>query len=119
MNSSSDCSISQPEQNRSPRPAGRTRSSRALHPLEKITLAQIGGLILLATWYFAGGSALSQLLIASWGSLSLPITIAAVSLQSAPNHYSRRPLRWLWPVAAFNVLVLTSCLNPSFSEKIF
>jgi O-antigen ligase len=93
-------------------------SSRKLRPLEFITLAHVGTLVLLATWYFGGGSAGARLAICIWGSLGLPIMAAAVMANSRRRD-SWRPLRWLWPVVGFNVLVLLSCLNPSFSEKFF
>jgi O-antigen ligase len=87
--------------------------------LEQLTLIHLGGLLLLATWYFGGGSALARSLISAWGSLGLVITVSAIVRRPrAPEAFSP-PLWWVWPVLAFNALVLASCLNPSFSEKTF
>lgn len=97
---------------------GRSRApSRSLRLIETLTLAHIGGLILLATWFFGGGSALARLLISWWGSAGVIITIATVITQRGAKDDSLQPLRWAWPVVAFNALVLVSCLNPNFSGK--
>lgn len=88
---------------------------------EIVTLVHVGGLILLATWFFGGGSTWSRLLISSWGSLGLVITLTALATQGRANSTAAAalPIRWLWPVLAFNALVLASCFNPSFSIKTF
>lgn len=99
------------------------RPSRAPHRktdrLETSVLVHVGSLLLLGSWYFAGGSQLSRQLLAWWGSAGVLLTIAAMVKQSASRGRSRIPLHWLWPAVAFNVLVLLSCLNPSFTEKFF
>jgi O-antigen ligase len=93
--------------------------SRSLQPLEKITLAHVGGLILLATWFFGGGSITARWAISWWGTLGGLITIAALVTRRREPDDSARPLLWTLPVVAFNALVLASCLNPSFTEKFF
>ncbi|HEX2852733.1 MAG TPA: O-antigen ligase family protein [Opitutaceae bacterium] len=93
---------------------GRSGSRR---PLETATFAHIAGLLVLTTWFFGGGSDAARWWISLWGSLGIAITLTAWVTQRRANDGSLRPLRWAWPVAAFNVLVLASCLNPSFSEK--
>jgi O-antigen ligase len=93
------------------------RSSRSLEPLELATVLQVGGLVLLSTWFFGGGSAAARIWISVWGSLGIAITALIWWTKRRANDGSLRPLRWAWPVVAFNVLVLASCLNPSFSEK--
>lgn len=96
---------------------GGQRSSRSLQPLELATVLHVGGLLLLSTWFFGGGSAAARGWISAWGSLGIAITGFAWWTQRRANDGSLRPLRWAWPVVAFNVLVLASCLNPSFTEK--
>lgn len=91
--------------------------SRSLQPLETATVVHLGGLVLLSTWFFGGGSATARLWICLWGTLGVAITVFACITRRRAKDGSLRPLLWAWPVAVFNVLVLASCLNPSFSEK--
>ena len=90
-----------------------------LHGLEVATLVQVGVLLLFASWAFGGGTDWARLLLSCWGSLGGLITLASVLHFRRRGDGRLRPLRWLWPLAAFNVLVLVSCLNPSFSERFF
>ena len=90
--------------------------SRPLGMLERITLFHVGSLLLLATWAFGGGSAWARLMITWWGWLSVLITLTAVQMREAWSGGWMQPLRWLWPLLVFNLLVLLSCLNPSFKE---
>jgi O-antigen ligase len=96
-------------------PAGRT----ALRPLELLTLAHVGFLLLASSWYFGGESAGAWRLLCGWGSLGGLITVAACANRPLGDPEARTSLRPLWPFAAFNALVLLSCLNPSFSVKGF
>ena len=90
-----------------------------LHWLEIATLTHVGLLLLLGSWAFGGGTAWARQLISCWGSLGWLITLAVVLDRRRWRNGFPRPLRWLWPFAAFNALVLLSCLNPSFSERFF
>ena len=90
-----------------------------LHWREIATLAQVGVLLLFASWAFGGGTDWARRLLSCWGSLGALITLAAALHFRRHADHRLRYLRWLWPIAAFNVLVLVSCLNPSFSERFF
>jgi O-antigen ligase len=79
----------------------------------------VGFLLLASAWYFGGESAGAWWLLCGWGSLGGLITVAASAARGQPGADARRQLRELWPFAAFNALVLLSCLNPSFSAKVF
>ena len=94
---------------------GDTASLRPpLSLLEQAALVHAGGLLLFATWAFDGNVDWARRIICWWGSAGALITLGAVFRGSG-----RRVLRWLWPLLAFNLLVLASCLNPSFSVRIF
>ncbi len=82
-------------------------------------LVHLGGLLLFASWVFGGGTDSARLLISCWGSLGLFVTLAALRSRVMRGESLRQPLLWLSPVVAFNGLVLLSCLNPSFTERIF
>lgn len=101
-----------PDENRS------FRDSRRGRGLGKIALLHIAGLLLLATWFFGGGSDFSRLLISCWGSLAAAITLTGIFLGRRDGDGPRLPVHWLWPLLAINVLVLASCLNPSFTAKV-
>jgi hypothetical protein len=82
---------------------------------ETATIVQVAVFVLLATWGFGGNAHWSQRAMAWWGSLSLPLTLASIFGQRAPLN-RRTPWVGLWPLAVFNLLVLTSAINPTFRE---
>ena len=83
--------------------------------LETAIVVQVGVLLLSGAWAFGGGAAWARLLLSCWGSAGGLLTLAAIRQRLARHDGSLRPLRWLWPLAVLNVLVLASCLNPSFT----
>jgi hypothetical protein len=80
----------------------------------------VGVAAIFAAWAFGGNAAWSRTLLAWWGSLSVLITLAAIDSRHERRPGALRimlhPLRWLWPLALFNVLVVASACNPSFRE---
>jgi hypothetical protein len=91
-------------------------------PLSRLEIAilwHVGSLLLLGSWAFGGGTAWARTALSVWGSMGWLITLAAIRPRLGRADGSLRPLHWLWPLAAFNVLALVSCLNPSFSTKFF
>ena len=82
-------------------------------------LVHVGVLLLFASWAFGGGADWARFLISAWGSFGLLITAAAIRSRAARGESLLPPLLWLSPFIGFNVLVLLSCLNPSFSERVF
>jgi O-antigen ligase len=92
---------------------------RSFRPLEIAVLVHVGVLLLLASWAFGGAADWARRLISAWGSLGLVITVAALRSRVVQRVDLRSPLLWLAPFAAFNALVLLSCLNPSFSAHLF
>ena len=95
------------------------RTANPPRPLEIAVLVHVGVLLLFASWAFGGGADWARFLISCWGSLGLLITVAAIRSRATRGENLRQPLLWLCPIIGFNVLVLLSCLNPSFSERIF
>ena len=79
----------------------------------------VAALLVGASWAFGGGADWARTLIAAWGSLGLLIMAGALRNHTARGESFRQPLRWLIPFVGFNALVLLSCLNPSFSERVF
>jgi O-antigen ligase len=105
----------QPDESTSTSSPGDTAGSRPpLSRLEQAALVHAGGLLVFATWAFDGNVYWARLIICWWGSAGALITLGAALRGSG-----RRILRWLWPLLAFNLLVLASCLNPSFSMHTF
>ncbi|HVU23839.1 MAG TPA: O-antigen ligase family protein [Opitutus sp.] len=82
--------------------------------LERLTLVHVGVLVVFAAWAFGGNTTWAQIALAWWGSLGALITLLAVQDRAARERGYLRPLRWLWPLGAFNVIVLASTLNVSF-----
>ena len=95
-------------------------SAQPLASIELVTLVHVGAAAIFAAWAFGGNAAWSRTLLAWWGSLSVFIAIAAIdsrkTRQPGALHIMLHPLRWLWPLALFNVVVVVSACNPSFRE---
>jgi O-antigen ligase len=91
-------------------PSRRPSPDRPLSKLEWLTLLHVGSLVIGTTWAFGGQADFVRTPIACWASLSVPITIAAL------RKGNQSTLRWLWPLAAFNGLVLLASFNPSLRE---
>ncbi len=97
----------------SARPAGH---QRPLGVLELVTLLHVGTLVLFAAWAFGGNAIWVRDLLTWWGSLGALITLTAIQNPEARKQGLLRPLRWLWPLGLFNVLVFVSVFHPTFRE---
>ena len=96
-------------------PTGDTTHSRPpLSLLEQAALVHAGALLVFATWAFDGNVDWARRIISWWGSAGVLITFGAALSGSGV-----RVLRWFWPLLVFNLLVLSSCLNPNFSVRLF
>lgn len=92
---------------------------RPLGLLTWLALLHAGSLLVWTTWAYGGGAQWMRPHFAWWGSLGVLLTLAALKDAHAWREGWMRPLRWLWPLAAFNLLVLAGCLNPAFREVPF
>jgi O-antigen ligase len=84
--------------------------------LELITLIHVAGLVLFTAWDFGGETDLARIVISWWGSLAVPIMVCACRRRLEWHNGQSSALRWLWPLLLFDVLVLVSALNPSFTH---
>jgi len=96
--------------------AGQGEDSRPTQ-LEIFTLIHVAGLVLFTAWDFGGETDLARVVISWWGSLALPIMVYACLRRLACRHGLPSALRWLWPLMFFDMLVLASALNPSFTHS--
>lgn len=94
----------------------RENQDRPLDLLEKITLAHLAVLVIFASWYFGGNTVLARSILSLWASLGVLIAVAAFRNSDMRRRGQLYVLRWLWPLALFNVIVFLSCFNPSFRE---
>ncbi len=105
-------------------PASSARSRSMVSPsplgsLEKLTLVHLGLFGVAATWAFGGNADSVRTPLCIWGSLGGLILIAAVADRRAWRERGLGPLKWLWPILAFNLLVIAATLNPSFRAMAF
>ena len=109
---------SDPAQSRYDRgPAERVPAGeRPLRPLEWAVLAHLAVFVVGMTWAFGGGAEWLRSTLAGWGSLGFLVTLTAVQDRRAWREGWMKPLGWLWPLGAFNALVLVSLLHPSLRE---
>jgi O-antigen ligase len=84
--------------------------------LEKITLIHVTVLLLASAWLYGGNIGWARLGLSIWGSFSVPITLAAISMKSAARHAARKKAWWLIPPALYAALVVAGTFNPSFRE---
>ena len=99
----------------SPRGKGNT----PLGLLEWSALAHAAVLLLWITWAYGGGSEAMRPYFAWFGAFGGLITLRAAFDSERWTDGRLRPLRWLWPMFAFNVFVLLGTLNPSLKELNF
>lgn len=103
-----------------PAPAsGHADRPHPLRALEWVTLFHVASLIIATTWAFGGQADVVRTPLAWWASLGAVITLVAVSQPAARRAGQLHAVRWLWPLAAFNALVLLAGLNPSLREITF
>ncbi|MDD2762337.1 MAG: O-antigen ligase family protein [Opitutaceae bacterium] len=84
--------------------------------LELCTLIHVAGLIIFTAWDFGGETDLARIVISWWGSLALPIMVYASLRRLDRRDGLPAALYWLWPLVLFDVLILASTLNPSFTH---
>lgn len=84
--------------------------------LEWLTLVHVASFVVAGTWAFGGQADFVRHPLALWGSLAPMITVAALRDRQAWREGWTRPVFWMWPFLAFNVLVLVAARNPSFIE---
>lgn len=89
---------------------------RRLSVLEWITVTHVGVLVVWTTWAFGGGAEWMRLYFTWWGALGVLITLTALQDRTRAKDGGLRPLRWLWPLAAFNAFVVAGTFNPSLRE---
>ncbi len=92
------------------------RVKRPLRTIEWLTVGHVAVFLIASTWAFGGQASWVRGPLATWGSLGVFITLAALLDLQAWRDGALRPVTWLWPMVAFNVVVLVANLNPSFAE---
>lgn len=96
------------------RPASEVHGWHA-NRLEVLTLIHVAGLLVFTAWDFGGETDFARLAISWWGSLALPLAGLVCLHRLERRDGLPAALHWLWPLVAFDGLVLLSTLNPSFS----
>ncbi|MCC6414944.1 MAG: O-antigen ligase family protein [Opitutaceae bacterium] len=83
----------------------------------KVALAclyHVALLVILATWAFGGMADWARTLVSVWASLALPLLIWSVRTSIRIRSSAPRQLHLLWPLIAFNLVVLVSLAFPGF-----
>lgn len=75
-------------------------------------VVHLGVFLVAATWLFGGEAAWVRELLSWWGVLGVAITLGSFS--GADRRRRPSVVRWIWPLLPFNVLVIASCLTPSY-----
>ena len=85
--------------------------------LELCKLVHVAVLVIFTAWDFGGETDFARVVISAWGSLALPILAAVCWQRRRRGGGCPAALRWLWPLLAFDALVLAGTLNPSFAHS--
>jgi O-antigen ligase len=95
-----------------------SHESHRLSWLEKSVLLHVTVLLLFSSWAFGGNIWWARLTLSIWGSLALPLCIAAFVQGHGRGRHARRKLGWLIPPALYAGLVFASTYNPSFATTL-
>jgi O-antigen ligase len=87
--------------------------------MEIVVLAHLGAMIVGTSWAFGGQAPWIRQALVVWGSLGLGL-FAVLWIRRELNRPAERltPLRDLWPLLLFDVLVGLSSFNPSFQTMV-
>ncbi len=91
---------------------------RGAHLLQLATLLHVASLVVFTSWDFGGETDLARVAINGWGLLAVVIMGSACTLRWRRHKSLPSGLRWLWPLACFNALVIASAQNPSFTRAL-
>jgi O-antigen ligase len=89
---------------------------RPLDRFEAATVVHLGVYLVASAWILGGYPPGSRVVLSAWGSLAPLILLAAALDREHARETAWRTLRWLWPLALFNALVLVSCLTRNVRE---
>lgn len=85
---------------------------------EALTLAHVAVLVIGVSWWFGGQSPGARQALLGWSTLGIMLFCAAWNRLGETEGDRWLPLRHLWPLFAFDLLVGVSCLNPSTSTSL-
>ncbi len=91
------------------------RSRSSSFSLEKVVLGHLLILIVGIAWAFGGQIGWARLALLVWGTIGIGVFFYALVKTNRPET-RRNACLHLWPLAAFDLIVGLSCLNPSFQS---
>lgn len=83
------------------------------HWWEPVVIVHLAVLIVGTSWGFGGQAPWVRHLLVLWGTVGVALFAMVAGSRSARGELSSAPLRHLWPLLAFDALVLISAMNPS------
>lgn len=96
-----------------PAGAGAARSATFGSAWERVVLVHASVLVVGLSWWFGGQSPGARAALLAWSTLGMVLFVAAAGWQRRTGAGGGPPLRHLWPLLLFDVLVGISCLNPT------
>ncbi len=97
----------------------RSAPPRPLRRLEWLALVHVAVLLVLATWGFGGAIGWVRTALTCAGAPAIFLLLAHVKDHAQRAEGGLHALRWLWPFAGFNLLVLVAGFTPGFHEMLF
>ena len=83
-----------------------------------MVLLHVASLVVFTTWDFGGETDFARVVISWWGSLAVVILGVACMRRWRRHEGLPSAVGWLWPLVLFNLLVVVSAQNPSFTRSI-
>lgn len=80
---------------------------------ERIVFFHVAALIVGVSWGYGGQSPWIRHLLHIWGTVGIALFVMIAGRRSVRRELTGAPLRHLWPLLAFDALVLLSAWNPS------
>jgi len=80
---------------------------------ERLVVVHLAVLIVGTSWGFGGQAPWVRHLLAIWGTVGIALLVMVAGRRSVRGESLRQPLGHLWPLLAFDALVLVSAWNPS------
>jgi O-antigen ligase len=99
-------------------PADARVRARAARPAfgpgwERAVLVHVSVLVVGLSWWFGGQSPGARVALLVWSTAGIALFFAAAGWRRRSGAAGTSPLRHLWPLLLFDMLVGLSCLNPS------
>jgi O-antigen ligase len=84
--------------------------------LGRLVLLHLGAMVVFTSWAFGGQAPWARQIIAWWGTIGMVLFVLSCRAHRPVAGRRHPALRFLWPLALYDLAVIASCFNPGFRE---